>query len=107
MVERRDALYRIVAATDWKPGLENTAELGWASHDSLTFTKVRGTREGQAQEPGTVLQVGTDWPLPFKTRVRGGGLLEKNRTSKIKKKIVLYIPRQHLLSRAQDWQQGP
>lgn len=49
--------------------------------------------------------------MPFKNRGLGEGrLLEKNRNSKIKKKkriVFLYITRQHLLSRAQDWQQGP
>lgn len=40
--------------------------VGWSSHDSLTITKMRGTSKGQVREPGSVLQMGTDWPLPFK-----------------------------------------
>lgn len=42
MVGRRDALYRIVATTDWELGLESTGTAGggeWASRDSLTITK--------------------------------------------------------------------
>lgn len=76
MVGRRDALYRIVATTDWELGPESTGTAGrggGASRDSLTITKVGGTREGQAREPGTTLQVGIDWPLPFKNRGLGEG----------------------------------
>lgn len=91
MVGRRDALYRIVATTDCKLGLESTGTAGgggWASRDSLTIiTKVGGTREGQARESGTTLQMGTDWPLPFKNGGLGeGDYWKKNRNSKIKKK---------------------
>lgn len=69
MMGRRDALYRIMATTEWEPGPENTSRAGgWASHDSLTITKVGGIGEGQAQEPGTMLQMGVDWPLPFRNR---------------------------------------
>lgn len=73
----------------WPPltelGLESTGRArGWASHDSLTITEVGGAKEGQVPEPGTMLQTGIDWPVPFRNRVRGGGLLEKkNRNSKI------------------------
>lgn len=42
-----------------------------------------GRNKSQAPEPGTMLQMGIDWPVPFRNRVRGGGLLEKNRNSKI------------------------
>lgn len=76
MVGRRDALYRIMATTDWELGQESTGTAGgggWASRDSLTITKVGGTREGQAQVPGTMLQMGIDWPLPFKNGGLGEG----------------------------------
>lgn len=74
MVGRRDALYRIMATADWELGLEDTSRAGgWASHDSLTITKVGERREGQAREPGTTLQMGVDWPLPFKNRRLGEG----------------------------------
>lgn len=83
MVGRRDALYRIMATTDGAGPGEHWQSQEWASHDSLTITDLGGTRESQAPEPGTMLQMGIDWPVPFRNRVRGGGLLEKNRNSKI------------------------
>lgn len=74
MMGRRDALYRIMATTEWEPGPENTSRAGgWASHDSLTITKVGGIGEGQAQEPGTMLQTGVDWSLLFRNRGLGEG----------------------------------
>lgn len=76
MVGRRDALYRIMATTDWKPGPQSTGRAGggeWASHNLLTIIEVGGAREGQAQEPGTMLKMGLDWPLPFKNRGLGEG----------------------------------
>lgn len=45
---RRDALYRIMATIDWELDPESTGRVGeWASHDSLTISKVGGTREDQ------------------------------------------------------------
>ena len=51
MVGRRDALYRIMATTDWELGLEDTSRAGgWASHASLTITKVGERREGHVEK---------------------------------------------------------
>lgn len=76
MVGRRDALYRIVATTDWELGPESTGTAGggeWASHDSLTIITKVGRTRGQARKPGTMLHMGIDWPLPFKNRGIGDG----------------------------------
>lgn len=63
---RRNALYRIMATTDPELGPESTGRAGgWASHDSLTISEGGGT-EGP-KSLGTMLQMETDWLLPFKT----------------------------------------
>jgi hypothetical protein len=40
MVEKREALYRIMVTTDWELGPESTGRAGgWASHDSLAISE--------------------------------------------------------------------
>lgn len=71
----------------WR-ALEQPGVGGGASRDSLTIiTKVGGTREGQARESGTTLQMGIDWPLPFKNGGLGEGTTRKKIESlRLKKK---------------------